>query len=124
MGADGHWLLMKREDWKFPEIKPEDCGIQLVTVLGVEVLAYYWDTDGREDSVFSPMDYLERVESRERQLANQQSGRDVGHIQTYLEQDIEVAVKVCGADWRERGERAREAHYWFTANAEDHTVWT
>ena len=51
MGADGHWLLMKREDWerRYPGIRPEEFDIWEVTVLGVDAICRYWDTEGKGD---------------------------------------------------------------------------
>lgn len=51
MGADGHYLMVREQDFRqeFPDVEPSELGLMARSVLGTSALTAYYDTEGRDD---------------------------------------------------------------------------
>jgi hypothetical protein len=138
VGADGHWLVIRREEFQaaFPDVKPEDIGIYPVTVLGVEALAGYHDTNGIDFADHANLGLVNRaLRSRDRIDIVRREGMN-GAYERAAQSFPSFAARIVEAD--EVADLARieaepdypaqlrkyEALRWFQKNAEDHCVWT
>lgn len=137
MGADGHWYLMRRTrfDTVFPDVDPTTCGIWPVTILGVEALGSYADTDGRDDMERAPTGlvderrhltyWLEKVRRDGTNGVLSVARTKWTPAQVWRESEIvaQLAAVEANPDLPKQ-ERIAEVQKWFIANAEDHEVWT
>ena len=151
MGADGHWLLMKREDWdaQYPDLDPNECELGTSTVLGVPAVCKYWDTDGKGDSLYTPLYEVVCRYEQSLKTARENAGKvtryykpkhavgngtPVGSVGVFGSQarEYKIDMDALGAEIAEkkatreygRSKLFCEAVAWFKANAEDHEVWT
>lgn len=141
MGADGHHMMMRREDWDkdFSDVKPEDCGIYPATILGIKALSVYWDTEGRDFGDYGKQGLAENLEGQEKQRQAIQDGGTDGVLVvsryggpygssrdvTLRLDDTEKRIATIEANPDlPYSKRCKEAADWFLANAEDRVVWT
>ena len=122
MGADGHWLLLRVEEWErqYPDIPPEDCGLVKVVVLGVHAVAAYSDTNGINDMEYGKQSLASELRGSLSSLKYWQ-GKDCAFEAAKYQQAIDRIKQHADLAY---SQRCLEAAEWFLAKAEDHQVWT
>jgi hypothetical protein len=105
VGADGHIIIAKREDWDKanPGVPPSDIGLYTGTVLGVEACWGYWG-----DNLFEPNYGEEYIGTRYKRVQDPE-GKWTWDCYELTPAEVEAAKK---------------ALEWFEGNHEQHEVWT
>ena len=130
--AEGNYYLMRREEFaaKFPDVPLEDAGIGNMTVLGIEAVGTYVDSecsDGDEpktelaDSLCGSMAWLKAVRERgtNGKLVIPASRFYPREECTYHESELLAEVAEIEANPElAHSQCCREAHDWFMQNAE------
>lgn len=137
MGADGHWYLMRHDEFAdaFPDVDPLAIGLSAVTVLGVKALAGYEDTEGRDlwDESKTHLVWEHFVTAGQIERVRREGTDGVLRVpagswsppQTLIESDLVATLARIEADPEyPRQRRIDEAQRWFQKHAEDHMVWT
>lgn len=141
MGADGHFLIMKRTDWdeKFPDVVPEEIGATVRDLLGVTAVTGYWDTrdiDYSDDLWGRNLGftiYRQRVRLREQIKKIDDEGVNGIYKTTYgglvwkrseLAPKLEELEKAHSEQDFTHSARCDEAENFFRFRADDIVVWT
>lgn len=126
MGADGHWYLVRQEEWPFPDIDPADCHVGKDLVLGIAVLHAYWDTEGRDWMEYGAQADAVHAEWLEGILSQYAKSDDLPYLKKHHpKKEVEKELTKIHADPNfAHSKCCLAAARWFRENAEDHTVWT
>jgi hypothetical protein len=131
MGADGHWLLIRREAFHaaFPDVKPGDIAIYPVVVLGVEAYGMYYDTEGRDGDDYAKVELARQAEYLRARIERvRREGKDgdsyASPVRIVEADEMAKLTAIQNNPELPAHERNYEALNWFRSNAEDHEVWT
>lgn len=138
MGADGTFQIVKKEDWdkNCPNVSPSDCGLSTRTLVGVEIVCGYHDTEGRDWEEFGKQGLVDSLESHQARLKLvKEEGIDGIYRKTSrvpmlptlrIEQATEekAIAEILASPNLEYARKCAVAAKWFSDNAEDITVWT
>lgn len=131
MGADGHLLIVKREEWDkdFFDVDPESLGLWSDVFLGIPVLFSYNDTDGRDNMAYGEHLLSESVRDnyeRANYIRNEYGGsyKDFrGQVVTSEQLEKEAKENSEKVEYQ-YSLRCLEAADWFYAESENHMIWT
>lgn len=146
MGADGDWQLMRREVFvaEWPDVDLREIGLTQPTVLGVEAVGRYSDTNGIDDFDYSPatdtakryrllVQWLARFDepSERMDIAGEAPTRVLklsGYYGTEKYDEAALIEELQGIEADgialATSQRHLEAQEWFEVHAESHRVWT
>ncbi|MCR4340480.1 MAG: hypothetical protein NUW01_11435 [Gemmatimonadaceae bacterium] len=134
MGADGTLYLMRTETFRerYPDLDERDCGLYERTLLGVDAVCAYSDTEGRDDFEGAKTGLAEQ----EAQLLRDQQYVQEKETHTFnlgsswyrtiyrAEVEQKLAEVRTDSDALAYHKRVLEAVNWFQEHASKITVWT